>query len=114
MAEFCEKKADDLMTASPLKDWQSCLNVEVAYATVAEQVIIPLEVVVGTTVNEAILLSEILLRFPEIDLAKTKVGIFSQICKLDTVLKQHDRVEIYRPLLFDPMQARRQRAAKTL
>lgn len=90
----------------------SVISVEVAYATSAEQVIIPLQVIEGTRVSEAIELSKILLRFPEIDLSKTKVGIFSQVCKLDTVLRQHDRVEIYRPLLIDPMQARRQRAAK--
>ena len=88
------------------------INVEVAYAKPDEQVIIPLQVSEGTTVNEAIELSQVLLRFPEIDLVKTKVGIFSQVCKLDAVLKQNDRVEIYRPLLLDPMQARRQRAAK--
>lgn len=94
-----------------LKDLPS-LNVEVAYATSAEQMIIPLQVIEGTTAGEAIELSKILSRFPEIDLSKTKVGIFSQICKLDTVLKQNDRVEIYRSLLIDPMQARRERAAK--
>ncbi len=88
------------------------LNVEVAYATPAEQVIIALQVSAGTTAREAIALSNLLVRFPEIDLTKTKIGIFSQVCKEDTVLKQHDRVEIYRPLLCDPMQARRERAAK--
>lgn len=92
----------------------SLITVEVAYATPAEQLIIPLQVAEGTTAGQAIELSKILSRFPEIDLTKTKVGIFSQVCKLDTVLKQHDRVEIYRPLLCDPMQARRERAAKPL
>lgn len=91
---------------------EALINVEVAYATVAEQVIIPVQVIERTTVGEAIELSKILSRFPEIDLSNNKVGIFSQVCKLDTVLKQNDRVEIYRPLLIDPMQARRQRAAK--
>lgn len=90
----------------------SVINVEVAYATFSEQVIIPLQVAQGITAGEAIELSKILSRFPDIDLTKTKIGIFSQICKLDTVLKPNDRVEIYRPLLCDPMQARRQRAAK--
>lgn len=93
---------------------KNSITIEVAYATFAEQVIIPLQVSEGTTVSEAITLSKILSHFPEIDLNKTKVGIFSQICNLDTVLKQNDRVEIYRPLLCDPMQARRQRAAKGL
>jgi hypothetical protein len=112
MDKFPGTKKADLRTASSLKDWQSYLNVEVAYATSAEQVIISLQVIEGTTVSEAIEQSKILSRFPCCDLSKTKVGIFSQICKLDTVLKANDRVEIYRPLLHDPMQARRQRAAK--
>jgi uncharacterized protein len=91
---------------------ESLINVEVAYATFSEQVIIPLQVSAGTTVHQAIELSGVLSRFTDIDLAKAKVGIFSQICKLDTVLKADDRVEIYRPLLCDPMQARRVRATK--
>lgn len=88
------------------------ITVEVAYAASTEQLIIPLQVSAGTTVAEAIELSKILSHFPCCDLTKTKVGIFSQVCKLDTVLKANDRVEIYRPLLCDPMQARRDRAAK--
>jgi putative ubiquitin-RnfH superfamily antitoxin RatB of RatAB toxin-antitoxin module len=92
---------------------ETLITVEVAYAKPEEQVIVSLQVLEGTTVNEAIELSKILSRFPEIELTKTKVGIFSQICKLDNVLKQNDRVEIYRPLLCDPMQARRERAAKS-
>jgi putative ubiquitin-RnfH superfamily antitoxin RatB of RatAB toxin-antitoxin module len=90
----------------------SFINVEVAYAAFAEQVIIRLQVIQGSTVEDAIELSKILSHFPEIDLAKTKVGIFSQLCQLDKVLKPQDRVEIYRPLLCDPMQTRRLRAAK--
>lgn len=88
------------------------INVEVAYATSKEQVIVQLQVLDGTMVGEAIELSEILSCFPDINLSKTKFGIFSQTCKLETVLKQNDRVEIYRPLLVNPMQARRERAAK--
>jgi uncharacterized protein len=90
----------------------SLINVEVAYAAFAEQLIIRLQVIQGATVADAIELSKILSHFPEIDLTKTKVGIFSQFCQLDTVLKPEDRVEIYRPLLCDPMQTRRLRAAK--
>ena len=51
-------------------------------------------------------------RFPEIDLTINKVGVFGRLCKLDQVLKTGDRVEIYRPLLVDPKEMRRTRAAK--
>ncbi len=86
------------------------IAIEVAYAQPEEQAIVPLQVLPGTTVEMAILESGILERFPEIDLARQKVGIFGKIVKLDAVLQVHDRVEIYRPLLTDPKQARKQRA----
>jgi len=88
------------------------IDVEVAYATAEQQVIVVLQVTAGSTVESAILASGVLCRFPEIDLLNAKVGIFAGICSLDRPLKQGDRVEIYRPLLHDPKEARRQRAAK--
>jgi putative ubiquitin-RnfH superfamily antitoxin RatB of RatAB toxin-antitoxin module len=88
------------------------INVEVAYARPDTQVIIPLEVDPGTTVASAIEQSGILYSFPEIDLDKTKVGIFSKICKMDQVLREKDRVEIYRPLIADPKKIRKERAAQ--
>ncbi len=88
------------------------ITVEVAYAKPDKQRLIVLNVPCGTTVKQAIELSNILSEFPEIVLAKTSVGIFGQLCPLETVLKSHDRVEIYRPLLCNPMQARRNRAQK--
>jgi putative ubiquitin-RnfH superfamily antitoxin RatB of RatAB toxin-antitoxin module len=88
------------------------IAIEVAYATPAHQMIIPLQVELSTTARQAIELSNILWHFPEIELSKTKIGIFSQLCELNTVLKAGDRVEIYRPLLCDPKQARRDRAVK--
>ena len=66
----------------------------------------------GSTAEEAISKSGILAEFPEIDLAVNKVGIFSKACKLDTVLRDKDRIEIYRPLIADPKEVRRQRAAE--
>lgn len=86
--------------------------VEVAYATPSRQVILSVECVVGTKVKQAIELSGVLARFPEIDLALAKVGIFSKKATLETVLRPGDRVEIYRPLLIDPKQARLLRAKK--
>lgn len=88
------------------------IKVEVAYAKPDVQVLIPLTVEEGTTVRQAIELSGVLSRFPEIDLAKSKLGIFSKLAKADTVLRDKDRVEIYRPLIADPKEVRKQRAAE--
>ena len=87
------------------------ITVEVAYALPGKQKIISLQVVEGTTIEQAIQQSGILQLFPEINLDKQKVGVFSQIKALDTVLKEGDRVEIYRPLTRDPKDKRRIRAA---
>jgi putative ubiquitin-RnfH superfamily antitoxin RatB of RatAB toxin-antitoxin module len=84
--------------------------VEVAYAKPDVQVIIPIEVEEGTTLEEAIEQCGILRQFPEIDLNQNKVGIFSKISKKDQELRDHDRVEIYRPLIADPKEVRKQRA----
>ena len=88
------------------------IPVEVAYAKPQNQLILLIQVAKGTTVEQAIRASGILARFPEIDLITHDVGIFGKVCKLDRVVNAHDRVEIYRPLLCDPKEARRQRAAK--
>ncbi len=88
------------------------IQVEVAYARHDEQVILPVEVEVGTTVHEAIRRSGILERFPEIDLKANKVGVFGKLSKPDAALRQGDRVEIYRPLIADPKEIRKQRAAE--
>ncbi len=85
-------------------------NIEVAYATPKKQLILTLAYQDGMTVQAAIHASGILDRFPEIDLEKNSVGIFSKPCKLDTTLRKGDRVEIYRPLIADPKEVRRQRA----
>lgn len=91
---------------------QSKLTVEVAYARPDKQVILPVHVMPGATVQQAIEQSGVLHKFPEIDLSKNKVGIFGKLGKLDAVLKAGDRVEIYRPLIADPKEVRRQREAE--
>lgn len=91
---------------------QSKLAVEVAYARADKQEIIAIHINPGATVQQAIEQSGILLKFPEIDLATNKVGIFGKLGKKDAVLKAGDRVEIYRPLLADPKEVRRQREAE--
>lgn len=88
------------------------IQVEVAYALPHDQVIIPVEVEEGASLRNAIERSGILEQFPEIDLDKAKVGIFGKLSKLDNPLRARDRVEIYRPLIADPKEVRRQRAAE--
>ena len=88
------------------------MRIEVAYAKPSEQVILTLDIADGSTIEAAIIESGILQRFPEIDLANNRVGIFGRLFKLDQVLRAGDRVEIYRPLLVDPKEMRRTRAAK--
>lgn len=88
------------------------LTVEVVYANPAEQVLEQLRVPSGSTVKSAIELSGILKRFPEIDLGVNKVGIFGKASPLNGTLNDGDRVEIYRPLIADPKEARKKRAAE--
>lgn len=88
------------------------IQVEVAYALPDEQIVLPVEGEPGMTVKEAIEQSGILELHPEIDLAKNKVGVFGKATKLDAVLYPGDRVEIYRPLIADPKEARKKRASK--
>jgi len=84
--------------------------VEVAYALPDKQSLVSLEVEKGTTLKEAIEASGILDSFEQIDLTKDRVGIFSKFATLDTVLREKDRVEIYRPLIADPKKVRKERA----
>lgn len=84
------------------------LPIEVAYAIDAtRQFLIGIEVEKGATIETAIIRSGILQSFPEIDLTKQKVGIFSKTHHLQDLVKAGDRIEIYRPLLIDPKEARR-------
>ena len=83
------------------------MNVGVCYAESDRQVWLRLETPDGSTVEQAIRHSGILSRFPEIDLAQQKVGIFGKLVKLDTAVKEGDRVEIYRAITADPKTVRR-------
>ena len=91
---------------------QKNITVEVAYATPARQSIVPLQVKQGTTLLEAVKLSGLPEQFPELDLSQAKFGIFSKISPPETVLREKDRVEIYRELIADPKESRRKRAEK--
>ncbi len=88
------------------------MTVEVAYALPARQVIVTLQVSSGSTVSQVIEASGLLERFPDIDLQVNRVGIFGKLCKTDRVVREGDRVEIYRPLIGDPKEIRRQLAAE--
>lgn len=90
---------------------QAEIIVEVAYALPTEQLIVPIKVRAGITAEQAIKASGILSKFPEIDLATNKIGIFGKLSRLDVELRHLDRVEIYRPLIADPKEVRKQRAA---
>jgi len=76
--------------------------VGVAYAKAAQQVWTNIEVPDGATIQDAIVCSGILDKFPEINLEQQKVGIFGKVSKLETPLNDGDRVEIYRPIIADP------------
>jgi len=90
----------------------SSINVEVAYATLPKQVIRAVNVDEGTTLGAAIVQSGIMMDFPDLELEEAKVGIFGKAASMVTVLKDGDRVEIYRPLIADPKEVRRKRAAE--
>ena len=84
-------------------------NIEVCYASDAVQFLRALRVPAGTTIEQAIALSGVLQEAPEVDLSIMQVGIYAKKKTLDTVLRERDRVEIYRPLIADPKNARRRR-----
>ncbi len=88
------------------------IHIEVVYALAERQDVIPLTVADGTTLGQAVEASGLPAKYPEIDLAKGKFGIYSKLAKPDTVLRDRDRVEIYRPLIADPKEVRKQRAAE--
>ena len=78
------------------------MNVGVAYADKFRQVWLKLDVPQGCTVREAIEHSGLLDIFPEIDLEHQRVGVFGKLTRLDAAVAEHDRIEIYRPIVADP------------
>jgi hypothetical protein len=88
------------------------ITVEVVYARPGDQALEQLRVPAGSTIEEVIAHSGILQRFPEIDLSINKVGIFGKAAKPSAHINDGDRVEIYRPLIADPKEARKKRAAQ--
>lgn len=89
------------------------LAVEVCYARPDEQRVIRIRLEPGTTLRQAIERSGILREFPEIDLPRCGVGVFGRPRALEDAVSAGDRIEIYRPLLADPKEIRRRRAAES-
>ena len=88
------------------------LQVEICYATPDLQIRKPVRVDVGATVQQAIMQSGVMRECTAIDLTVCRVGIYGKLKTLETVLRDRDRIEIYRPLIADPMDSRRRRVAK--
>jgi putative ubiquitin-RnfH superfamily antitoxin RatB of RatAB toxin-antitoxin module len=93
-------------------DSKQKIRVEVVFAIPQKQELLALDVAAGSTVADAIHQSGIVELFEEVDMDITRVGIFGQKATPDQVLQNGDRVEIYRPLVIDPKEIRRQRAIK--
>ena len=86
------------------------MTVEVAYALPNQQLIIPVQIAPAANADVAIQASGILAKFPEIDLNVNQIGVFGKLIKLNTPLRHLDRVEIYRALIANPKETRKQRA----
>ena len=89
------------------------MAVEVIYCPGPDEVdAVQLRLPLGATVLDALRLSGVLTRHPAVDVAQRRFGIWGKLTGLETPLRDQDRVEIYRPLLVDPKEARRLRHAK--
>jgi len=86
------------------------LNVEIVYALPEKQTLLSFQVEEGTTLDQGIELSGIQAHYPDLDLATMKVGLFGKLTPRTHVLREKDRIELYRPLLADPKEVRKRRA----
>ena len=93
-----------------MADTSASIHIQICYARPDKQFLLEQTVAAGTTIQQAIQSSGIILQAPEIDVSVWRVGIYGKLKTLDTVLREHDRVEIYRPLIADPKDSRRKRA----
>ncbi|HQR04703.1 MAG: RnfH family protein [Proteobacteria bacterium] len=88
------------------------IHVEVVYALPARQDLVRLKLRSGATLRQAVESSGLLQKYPGIDIENGRFGIFSKLSKPDTELRDRDRIEIYRPLIADPKEVRKQKAAE--
>ncbi|WP_442597965.1 RnfH family protein [Parapusillimonas sp. JC17] len=86
------------------------IRIELVYAEPARVWLKPLALPQGSTVGDAIAASDFSSQFPDYPMQELKVGVYGQLCDTERLLSDSDRVEIYRPLVFDPMESRRRRA----
>lgn len=86
------------------------MNVELVYIEADEEFIVSLDMAATATVADAVEESQLLDKFPSLKLVDYQLGIYSQEVSPGTLLQAGDRVEVYRPLVLDPMEVRRQRA----
>lgn len=100
------------MTEAAGDEMQVQIQIQVCYASPGVQALKQLSVPAGTLLHDGIRRSGLLEEIREIDLSCWRVGIYGKLKTLDTVLRDQDRVEIYRPLIADPMESRRKRADK--
>lgn len=94
------------------EDGQDAVRVEVVFALPGRQELVSLELPAGATVAQAVEASGLAEKFPEQDLSRCAIGVWGHVAERDRRLRDGDRVEIYRPLLLDPQEARRELAAK--
>lgn len=89
------------------------MKIEVCYALADRQELVTLDLPEGSTALQAVVASGLLQKYPEIEPGGlNKLGVFAKLVKADAVLRDRDRVEIYRPLIADPKEVRRQKAAE--
>jgi len=93
---------------------ETTIRVEVAFALPAEQVLISVSLPADATVDDAIAASGIAERFPDERLQTLETGIWGRLAERQATVRDGDRVEIYRPLLRDPREARRELAQSGL
>ncbi|WP_269531937.1 RnfH family protein [Chitinimonas sp. BJYL2] len=87
------------------------VNVALVYASPDRQHLVQLELAVGNTVGDALSVARGMAEFDGIDFTQLKTGIFGHVCKSDRCLQDGDRIELYRPLIADPKEARHRRVA---
>lgn len=93
-----------------MADTPKRIKIQLCYAKAEKQFLLDLSVPSGTTILQAIEASELIQQVPEIDISVFRVGIYSKLKTLETLVREGDRIEIYRPLIADPKESRRRRA----
>lgn len=100
------------MKSKPDEQKEASFTVEVVYALPEEQTLLSVPAWGGETVQQVIDKSGILQMYPELDREHLEVGIFGKLARLDQTVRDRDRIEIYRPLIADPKEVRKKRAAE--